>query len=483
MAALLLLSYYVAISAAHTIEIFPWRPLGDWRIASPGGLAAYYAALLAGLFVLYGLAARWTAGLRPSEELRVRRALYAGTAAMILVLLFVPSLLTKDVFDYMVHGRILAIHRANPFEVPAEAFGADDFFRAMGWPQYTALYGPGWISTCGLLAWLAPDNVAGSLLLYKILFGAVHLANGLLIRALLRGWGRPALTGELLYLWNPLVLLQVVGQAHNDGFLVLWALLGLFLMRREVVRTFYDEALGTVCLTISVLVKYVSGPLLLFALAARWRQRGGIAGFLRAAALGIVAAGVVLVGYMPYAGGMDILHFLRPYDHGAYQGGALMILQMALHKIVGQTGAAGELSADIMLAAGTSLILVTVVAALILALRSRTDQDVARHGLYLLFGYVLAVTALLRVSYGVWIVALAVLVAPGVARTAALLFSASLMALDLFWVYAIRMMESGISVHREKALAALVAVGVPVSYLLAAALRRGAKGRRRGVEA
>ncbi len=206
-------------------------------------------------------------------------------------------------------------------------------------------------------------------------------------------------------------------------------------------------------------------------------------GLLRAAALGSVAAGVVLVGYMPYAAGMDMLHFLRPYDHGAYQGGALMLLQMALHKIVGQTGSGGELSGNIMLAAGSSLILATVGAALILALRTRTEQDVVRHGLYLLFGYVLAVTALLRISYGVWIVALAVLVAPGVARSAALLFSASLMALDLFWVYAIRMMESGISVHREKALAALVAVGVPVSYLLAAAVRRRVPGWRRGVEA
>ncbi len=238
MAALLLLSYYVGISAGHTIEVFPWRPFGDWRIASPAGLAAFYGAILAGLFVLYGLAARWTAGLRSSDDLRVKRVVYAGTAVMILVMLFVPSLLTKDVFDYMVHGRILAIHRANPFEVPAAAFGADAFVRAMGWPQYTALYGPGWVSTCALLAWLAPDDVAGSLLLYKILFGAVHLANGLLIRALLKAWKRPALTGEILYLWNPLVLMQVVGQAHNDGFLVLWALLGLFLMRREVVRTF-----------------------------------------------------------------------------------------------------------------------------------------------------------------------------------------------------------------------------------------------------
>jgi hypothetical protein len=478
MAALFLLSYQVGTSAGHTIEVFPWKPLGSWRIVSPGGLALFYALVVAGLFAIYALAARRCRGLRPAEALRVRRVVYGGAIAMILVLLFVPQLLSKDVFDYMVHGRILAVHRANPFEVPAAAFGADDFFRAMGWPQYTALYGPGWISTCALLAWISPGSVAGTLVVYKLVFGVVHLANGLLIGVLLRSWGRPTLTGEVLYLWNPLVLGQVAGQAHNDGFLIFWVLTGLVLMRREPGGTLYEEALGTVCLTLSVLVKYVTAPVLLFALAARWRQRGGWRGLRRAVALGIVATGVVLVGYMPYAGGMDVLHFLRPYDHGAYQGGSLMLLQMALHKYVGEEGAAGERAGDLMLGAATAMMLATAAAALVLALRTRTEEDAARHGLYLLFGYVLAATALLRISYGVWIVALAALLAPGVVRGAALIFSLSLMALDVFWVYAIRMVDSGITVHREKAAAAVVAVGVPVSYLLAGLARHGrARGR------
>ncbi len=469
--AVYLLTYQVAVSARHTVEIFPWRPLGSWRITSPGGLAAFYAVLLAGLFALYAIAARSAGALRHEDGGRARRMIYGGAALMILVLLFAPYLLSRDVFDYMVHGRILALHRANPFQAAAAAFGDDEFLRAMGWPQYTALYGPGWISTCALIAWLAPDDVAATLFVYKLLFGAAHLANGLLIRALLRAWGRPSLQAEILYLWNPLVVTQIAGQAHNDGFLILWALLGLFIMTRAAEGSFYDEALGTLCLTLSVLVKYVTGPLLLFALAARWRRRGGLAGLLRAAALALVAAAVVLVGYLPYAGGMDVLHFRRPYDHGSYQGGSLMVLQMTLHKIIGEQGAAGERVGDIMLATGTTLLVLTLVAALVLALRTRDEEGTARSGLYLLFGYVLAVTALLRISYGVWIVALAVLIAPGIARRAALAFSASLMALDVFWVYAIRMMGTGLPVHREQALAAVVAVGVPVSYLLAGAAR------------
>ena len=56
------------------------------------------------------------------------------------------------------------------------------------------------------------------------------------------------------------------------------------------------------------------------------------------------------------------------------------------------------------------------------------------------------------------------------------------MSLEIYWVYAIRMMGSGVSTHREQALATLVAVGVPISYLLAGLVtrlrtRRAAGGR------
>ena len=478
-AALYLLFAYVPAGAGHTVEIFPWRPLGRWSVESPSGLVALYALILSGLFALYAFVHGRIEAPPAPESRRLRSLVYAGAAVMMLALIFLPSLLSKDVFDYMVHGRILALYRANPFAVPASAFGADEFFRAMGWPQYTAIYGPGWISACALLAWISPGSVAGSLLVYKLLFAGAHLAVGLVVGALLRGWGKPSLRGEMLWLWNPLVLLQTVGQAHNDGFLMLWALLGLLLIqRRSRVRSFYDEALGIVCLAISVLVKYVTGPLLLFAIASRGRARGGVAGLGRAVGLTAVAGFVGIAGYLPYAGGMDLLQFLRPYDHGAYQGSTLMVLHMALQKLLGEQGAAGERVGDLMLWTGTGLALLTVLAVLLLALRTRTEEDVPRHGLWLLFGYLLFVTALLRVSYGVWIVGLAVIVAPGLVRNAALIFSATVTALEIYWVYAIGSLGSGISLHREQALATLVAVGVPISYLLAGALR--ARGGRSG---
>jgi len=50
-----------------------------------------------------------------------------------------------------------------------------------------------------------------------------------------------------------------------------------------------------------------------------------------------------------------------------------------------------------------------------------------------LLPYLLGATALLRVSYGVWIVSLAALLGAGPLRRAALLFSATIFSLDLYW--------------------------------------------------
>ena len=77
-----------------------------------------------------------------------------------------------------------------------------------------------------------------------------------------------------------------------------------------------------------------------------------------------------------------------------------MVLQMALQKIIGEKGLQGERVADIMLLIGSTMALLTVLFVVILCLRSRTEEDVPRNGLYLLLGYLLVATALLVAAGG-----------------------------------------------------------------------------------
>jgi hypothetical protein len=472
--ALYLLYFYVPISTGHTVPLNGLRPLGDWSLDRPLPVVALLAFVVAGLFALYAFAYLRLRGAGEGST-RARAVVYGAAAAASLTLMFLPSLLSKDVFDYMVQGRLLAIHRANPFTTTAQAFAPDDFVRAMGWPQFTTLYGPAWVSAAGILAFVSPGTLGGSLLVYKILFAVVHLLNGALVGALRRGWGRPGLQGELLYLWNPLVVLQVCGDAHNDAFLMMWVLLGLFFMQRAGRSAdLYERALGVICFSVSILIKYVTAPFLLLALAARIRGEQGKGRLLRAGSLALIAGAVVVLGFLPYARGMDLLGILRPYQMGHYQGGLLMVLSMAASRFFPSANAEAlsETASRIMGLASGALTLLLALWSLRVLLRVRRDADVPGSGLLVLLPYLLGVTALLRISYGVWLVPLAALLAPGPLRRASLLFSSSLFALELYWVYALRMPGGVTSLHRVQASATLVAVGVPILYLLAVWITR-----------
>ncbi|HZE89249.1 MAG TPA: hypothetical protein VE404_06860 [Verrucomicrobiae bacterium] len=473
--------FYVPLSVGHTVPIFDIHPLGTWSIGPAAGVAAFLAAIWAALFAAYAAGYR---GIRRSAregeetEEAVRKRVYLFAAAATVLLVFLPSLLSKDVFDYIVQGRLLAIQRVNPFTVPADRFPRDEFVRAMGWPQFTTLYGPGWVSTAGILAFVSPSTLAGSVVVYKLLFALAHLLNGALVGAIRKGWGLRALEGEILYLWNPLILTQVAGDAHNDVFLMMWVLLGLFFWQRaSSLGAGFERVLGVVCLSVSVLIKYVTAPFLLLALAKTVMSRRDLKGFAAASGLALVAAAIAALGFLPYLRGMDPLAILRPYQMGHYQGGVLMVLSMAASRVF-PSGSA-ELSASASRLLGAVSLGLTALLALwagLLALRARRDEDVARSGLLILLPYLLVVTALLRVSYGVWLVAVAALLAAGPSRRAALLFSASLGALEIYWVYAIRMTGEVPSLHREQAAATVVAVAIPISYLLA--VRLSARARR-----
>jgi len=222
--------------------------------------------------------------------------------------MFLPSLLSKDVFDYMVQGRILAIHGANPFVTPAQTFAADDFVRAMGWPQFTTLYGPAWVSAAGILAFVSPGTVGGSLLVYKLLFAVVHLLNGGLVGALRRGGGRPGCGRAPLPLEPADPPPGLRGRAQRRLPDDVGAPRALLPPARGQVGDRNERALAIICLTVSILVKYVTAPFLLFALAAQiGRGRDGRHLLKVRRSRRSSPPRSSSPGFLPYLGGMDLM--------------------------------------------------------------------------------------------------------------------------------------------------------------------------------
>src|SRR5439155_1032527 len=121
-------------------------------------------------------------------------------------------------------------------------------------------------------------SVADEAMAYRVLANALSLANLGLVWALLgrvTPLDRTQRTTTLAALaWNPLVLFEVAGNAHNDVLMVSFSLLGVLLLTRS-----NDGLLASASFTLGALVKYLSGlELVWLALAAAahsgsWRRR------------------------------------------------------------------------------------------------------------------------------------------------------------------------------------------------------------------
>ena len=457
-----LLYFHVVASAPHSAWLFRWLPFGSWVARGPVEVALFYTGCVGALFLLYGVLLRdlWR---RPGLP-RQAAAVFGGALLFALTLLLQPVLLSKDLFDYMGHGHLMTVYGANPYTTPADAFPQDQFTQVMGWRAATPLYGPVWASLCGLLALVGRSHLLATAVLFKLFFILIHLLNGLLIFWIARRWETPdagsgsprAVFAAAFYLWNPLVLTQTAGDGHNDGVALTWLLLGIWLLQRR------DVVTGAATAAMSVLVKYVTAPVVLLMATSIYRQEGK----QKTAVFLAICAVVAGVAYAPYFSGFQPAHFLRPYEHSSYQGSLMMMVELVVGQVIPGANEPGSPLASVLL-------VISIVAAACFALwfirawvRTQTLRDSVENGGWALLLYLLFVTALLRTSYLVWIVGLAALAACATLRRTVALFSLTVLALEVLWVWRILLPAPPPGINAQRFAASAVALGVPILYLL-----------------
>ena len=300
---LLLLSFAGYALLAVLFPLIPhYRqvPLVDVRSFLPsltGGLA--YAALFSGQYGLYALIYQRVA----------RRPLPLRTILLITVLFAAPLLLTypinaTDVFRYFVRARVTIVHGESPLAVPPSAFPEDPYLPLAGsWATETSPYGPVWELVAGGIAMLSSQNLLLALLLFKGMGLLSHLGSAALIwhsqengaRA-----GRAART--VLWAWNPAVLYMFVADGHNDALMILWLLLGFWLVERRK-----RPVAGVVALALAPLTKPIGLLPIPFFLLSAWRRlpdAGRRWRFLLAAGTGSLA--LAALAFLPFGSPIDV---------------------------------------------------------------------------------------------------------------------------------------------------------------------------------
>jgi hypothetical protein len=244
-----------------------------------------FIAYCAGLFLLYGVMVWLAKGIRSGWFLAM-----AAAAPVVFMgqLLCAPAMLSSDTYAYAFYGRLLAIFGVDA-HAAAPAKTLTDPFLSGGYYQFVpSVYGPLWTVISAGLVIVGRGHVGFTLLLFRGLEALSALGSAGLIWVILKQLApERAAQGTLLFLWNPLVIIESALSGHNDTCMMFLALLALWLHLR-------GSRWGAVmALTLSALIKVITAPLvplymlMIMRTTHGWRERSR---FLGSAGLGAAAA-------------------------------------------------------------------------------------------------------------------------------------------------------------------------------------------------
>jgi hypothetical protein len=244
-----------------------------------------------------------------------RRIVWTAIAVAVGAFALAPVLLSHDVYSYVDYARLGVLHGLDPYVHPPLAAPADPAYADVTWTEATSAYGPLFTLATYPLAWL---GVGAAVTVLKAAAALSVLALAALVARLAAWRGVDPLRAAAFVALNPLVLVHVVGGAHNDGLTMLLAMLGVAALLRG------REASAGAALVAAVAIKASAVPITPFALVAAAKHpptgpqypymegngpvdRGGWRSVALLLAGGAVAAaGIAVAAYLAF--GWDWLH-------------------------------------------------------------------------------------------------------------------------------------------------------------------------------
>ncbi|MDQ3656132.1 MAG: hypothetical protein M3457_13775 [Chloroflexota bacterium] len=251
-------AYPLHASSGQLVDI---GKLAQYR---PAALVAYVLGV-ATMFVLYLLAIR---AARAATGLSAVIPVASGGVIYAVVMAAMYPVNAIDLFIYAVRSRIFTTHGQNPLAVPPSSFPDDPLmtFSSAEWGVTVSPYGPLWNLIAAPITALAGDNLLAALYGFKALAVVSVIAGAYLIAQTLRTTGLPVAAGVLIYLWNPLVLWEGIGNGHNDTVMMVPVLAAVLAWARGWDRYVLPLLVTAAC------IKYVALLALPVAAVALWRR-------------------------------------------------------------------------------------------------------------------------------------------------------------------------------------------------------------------
>jgi rSAM/selenodomain-associated transferase 1 len=404
------LVYWLLFVSPHRLSALYLRSLYDMRdLTRVDPLARW--RLLVGFVIQGGL---YWVGWRAARHATGRTAwtiVLSTTVASSLVLLLLYPYDAADVFDNIMHGRILGIYGANPFQHAPAEFNMDAFYRYTAWRHATSAYGPGWELLAGMTARLAGERVVPNVVAFKLLAGAFLLASiGVVAAVLRRAAPERALAGVVLLAWNPVILYETFGHGHNDMAMVFWILLAIWMLLRKR----YISAI--LALVGGALFKFIPLLMLPAAVLIILRDLPHLRARVRFVAISVALGAILVVAaYAPFWYGTDTLDIDR--RQALFTTSLPAVGYVLLAEQLGNAHAASVISRAAAVATAVFALVQGVA-----AWRNRTWQAFPQAAFFILMFYLLVTCLWFQSWYAVWPLGIAAVLPPGHAARLGALF-------------------------------------------------------------
>ena len=208
---------------------------------------------------------------------------------------------SSDIFYYMGVGELDARYNQNPYYTTTRDYyeqnieNIDDEILKKGsenyWGNTTVVYGPTAQTFFKICSSISMKNATLALFVFKLVNLIIHIVNTYIIYKLSK-----RMKFSILYGLNPFILVEAIGNVHNDIIILFFVLLSIyFLLKRK------SLILSIIFLVLATGIKYFTILLLPIVILYHYREEKRlIIRFLRCIEYGIVFLLLYLAEYLPY---------------------------------------------------------------------------------------------------------------------------------------------------------------------------------------
>jgi hypothetical protein len=299
---------------------------------------------------------------------RPLRPLYAVFAAWVAPLFFVPPLFSRDVYAYAALGQLTA-RGVNPYAHSPASLRGPSFLRLVDplWQHAHAPYGPLFMDLGRAISPVAGNSVVAAVEGYRLiaLIGVLLIAAS--VPTIARSVGRQPQSAFVLAVLNPLVLLYLIGGAHNDALM-----LGL-LVAGVAAATLRHPVVGILLCALAAEVK-IPGLIGVVFIGWAWAGQGAApARRLKFVTLSVLIAGAAMVAVSEASGlGWGWLSNLSDPGTVISWLDPATAVGLATSHLLGLVGFAGHVHPIVVVCRSIGLVVAGVITVLMLA---RSDRD------------------------------------------------------------------------------------------------------------